>query len=256
MWRDGWQKTREKLRLWLLEQELSDDARHARGRRAFDPSVLIQDTILIRSALQLPEPADLTFPTLPPVWMVPPEVLQEVRPELVWDVTEPLDLAVRHMRLEARRGLLVALDLADCQYSVHLTQALRETVDVWSPSHALLRLRPGGRLNKAWLRRLKLGDDILQLTSMPALLLFETHSPAASAPLHLRTLALDPMGPGRSRQKMKALLEGQAQLAPGAALEVLTISDALGQKEPLRLEQASHFRGEGQGWQLRGLLEP
>ena len=265
MWRDGWQKgwqkTRERLRLWLLEQELSDDTRHARGRRVEGPRLPVSAHVVMpdpsRTGVASPETA-----ALPPVLAVPPEILQDVRPELLWEMTGPLSRAAQRMSLANHQGLVIAIDLADCQYSAHLTDALRETRAFWSPHWTLLRLRPGGRLNKAWLRQIQLGADVLHLTSLPLLLVLEPHPGG----LRLKTLALDPMGPGKSLKKMQALLSGEPQLAPGTAQERLQVERLHDPARSLVLEQGNGFRGNGgrgdggrgnggrgDGWILTGL---
>lgn len=245
-WQKGWQKTRERLRLWLLEQELSDDARHARGRRVEGPRLPVAAHVMMPDA-PLAQDALADAVALPPVLAVPPEILQDVRPELVWDMTGPLSRAAQRMALANHQGLLLAIDLADCQYSAHLTTSLRETQALWSPHWTLLRLRPGGRLNKAWLRQLRLGADVLHLTSLPLLLVLETHS----AGLRLKTLALDPLGPGRSLKKMQALLSGEVQLAPGTAQERLRVERLDDPACSQVLEEGNGFRGDG--WILSGL---
>lgn len=220
----------ERLRLRLLAEELMDDPRHARGRTKDGNRVMIHGSLRRASRVE----------GLPLVLEVPPEALQEVRPELCWQVTPELEQAVALARLSGHQGVIVALELADCLYSVRLAEALAAGRELWARDWTLMRLQPGGRLNKAWIRQLFLGDSLMTLTSLPMVLVLR----CVPEGLRLSGLALDPLGPSRDHQRLRQLLAGVPQLAPGANQEKIRIEV---QGQPLTLEASNGFGVEPQG---------
>lgn len=242
----------ERLRLKLLAEERMDDPRHARGRSKDGNRVMIHGSLRRASRVE----------GLPSVLEVPPEALQVVRPELCWQVTPELEQAVALARVSGHQGVIVALELADCLYSVRLAEALATGQALWAKDWTLLRLQPGGRLNKAWIRQLLLGDSLITLTSLPLVLVLR----CVPEGLRLTGLALDPLGPSRGHQRLRQLLAGVPQLAAGAQQEKIQL-EVRGQS--LTLEASNGFgveahinpapghdktaQAEWTGWTIGGL---
>jgi hypothetical protein len=221
----------EALRLRLLADELEDDPRHARGRRT-------TGTRRFAGGERRDDASGL-----PPLLVPPPEALEAVLPGTVWDVSLELSRTLTAARAAGRTRLMIAIDLSSCLYSERLEEALRSARGMWEDDVAMLRLRAGDRLRKAYLRELQLGDTRLELTSLPLVLLFGV----VPAGLRFQALALDPLGPSRDHRRLRALLGGVPQLAPGAEQEVLRIWQGG------RLIELDRGRDFFQAWEIRGV---
>lgn len=193
---------RERLRQWLAQQERSDDPRHARGRTRAGGRVWTSDGV------------DLPQASLP-MKSFPVEHLVDLRPELGWDVSAWLHHAVEQAHQHQKRGILLSLSLDDCLLSARLEQSLSEGRALWEVEWQGLHFRLGSRMRKAWVRRLKLGEAILGVMSLPLTMLLEHTSDGLS----IRALALDPLGPSREARRLKRLLSGESIFAPGTEQE-------------------------------------
>ncbi|MFM7199731.1 MAG: hypothetical protein ACKO6N_02980 [Myxococcota bacterium] len=219
---------RERLRQWLAQQERSDDPRHARGRARAGVRVWTSEGV------------DLHQSSLP-MKCFPVEQLVDLRPELGWDVSACLYHALEQAQQHQKRGVLLSLSLDDCLLSARLEQSLSEGRALWEVEWQGLHLRLGSRMQKAWVRRLKLGEAVLSVLSLPLTLLLEHTSEG----VRVWALALDPLGPSREARRLKRLLRGESLFAPGTEQERMPLEKGstvvfLGHGEPpvsFRVEQ-------------------
>ena len=178
---------------------------------------------------------------VPPPFLPPEGATENLLPGTVWDVTGALEQAVAEAEAAGKTGILVLVELSSCLYSERAVEAMRAGEALWRPTLGLMRIQPGDRLAKAYLRELRLGDARVVLTSMPLALLFD-RSPGG---LRFRALALDPLGPSRDLRRLRGLLEGIPQLAPGTEQETVRVWQGG------RLLELGRLQGFYQPWEIR-----